>query len=206
MRNLCGVFALPALLAAAPVLSAANICPTTVNTNTDCGFILTIGTGGAVTGALVAGANSYDGSDDALVGVINNCVGIFSGAIHLTGSGNGGGIMAFDGDGICTFTNAAYCAGATTGCEGPLNTFAKINAAGTAGDVIITGLAAGSTTFFSLEGSPASIGSITRTPEPVLSCFWVPDCSVFSSFAGAGRNSGDADRRGSNIIVNGSRL
>ena len=74
--------------------------------------------------------------------------------------------MAFDGDGICTYTAAAYCASKSTKYEGPLNTFANINGSGTAGDVVITGLAAGATTFFSLEGSPASIGNITGVPEP----------------------------------------
>jgi len=157
MKNFYGVLAVLALLCVAPALSAATICPTTVNTNTDCGFILTINSGGGFTGALVAGANPYDGADDALVGVINNSGSVFNGTVHLTGSGNGGGIFGFDGDGICTYTNASYCATAATGYEGPLNTFANINGPGTAGDVVFSGLAAGATTYFSLEGSPASI-------------------------------------------------
>lgn len=152
-----------------PAAAYAVVCPTTANTNTDCGYIITIGAGGVITGAPVAGANPYDGSDDALVGVVNNSGASYTGSFTLTGSGNGGGIMAFDGDGICTFTHASYCtpAGAPTGYEGPINTFSNINANGTSGSVNITGLAAGGTTFFSLEGSPASIGNIVgATPEP----------------------------------------
>lgn len=157
---------------------AALICPTTSSTNSDCGFIITIGPGNAITGSAVAGANPYDGSDDALVGVINNSGGIFTGAITFSGSGNGGGLFAFDGDGICTYVSASYCTTAPTGYEGPLNTFTNINPAGTTGTVdfsTLGGIADGATTFFSLEGSPASIiaggglGGIpggTTTPEP----------------------------------------
>jgi len=159
-------------LFAAGSARAATICPVTVNTNTDCGFILTIGSGGTVTGAAVAGANAYDGSDDALVGIINNSGATFTGSIALSGSGTGGGIFEFEGDGICIYTNAAYCATAATGYEGPITTFSGINAAGTSGLVNVVGLAAGATTYFSLESSPASItggGGITvggSTPEP----------------------------------------
>lgn len=163
-------------LFAAAIMSvpvSAAVCPTTASTNTDCGYILTIGTGGTVTGAAVAGANAYDGSDDALVGVVNNSGASYTGSITLTGSGNGGGIFDFDGDGICTFTNAAYCATAPTGYEGPINTFSNIKTTTVfddTGSVNIAGLAAGSTTYFSLESSPSSIGGGiivgNGTPEP----------------------------------------
>ena len=146
----------------------ALICPTTLNTNSDCGYILTIGTGGVITGAPVPGAAPYDGSDDALVGVINNSGAVYTGSFVLSGSGNGGGLFAFDGDGICAYVSASYCSHVSTGYEGPLNTFSGINGPGTMGTVNITGLAAGGTTFFSLEGSPASIVVTPPnvTPEP----------------------------------------
>lgn len=35
---------------------AALVCPTTANTTTDCGFIITIGVGNTITGAAVTGA------------------------------------------------------------------------------------------------------------------------------------------------------
>ncbi len=132
------------------------ICPTTSNTNTDCGFILTIGPSG-ITGAAVPGANPYDGSDDALLGIVNNSGSAFTGSITLSGSGNGGGLFAFDGDGICDYVSAPYCAKAPTGYEGPLVTFANISPGGVSGDVVVTGLADGASTYFSLEGSPSSI-------------------------------------------------
>ena len=148
------------------------ICPTTANTNSDCGFILTIRTGGTITGAPVAGAHPYDGSDDALIGVVNNSGAVYTGSFTLSGSGNGGGLFGFDGDGICAYTLASYCSSKSTGYEGPLNTFSNISSNQTTGIVNITGLAAGGSTFFSLESSPASIsggGGITiggQTPEP----------------------------------------
>jgi hypothetical protein len=153
-------------LSLAATAHAAPTCPNTANTNTDCGFILTIGPGGVISGAPVAGANPYDGSDDALIGVVNNSGAAFTGSIQLSGSGNGGGLFAFDGDGICTFISCAWSH--PTGYEGPLNTFTVLNLAGTLGDVNISGLAAGATTYFSLEGSPASItvGVGPAVPEP----------------------------------------
>ena len=129
-------------------------CPTTASTNTDCGFILTIAPGGVFTGAPVAGANPYDGSDDALVGVINNSGVVFSGSITLTGSGNGGGLFGFDGDGICSFvfTGNGYCSvpgAAPTGYEGPNNTFSGINASETTGTVNFFNIPIGYMNFFS---------------------------------------------------------
>ena len=172
-----------ASLGASTSAQALPICPTTSNTNTDCGYILTIASNGGITGAAVAGAAPYDGSDDTLVGVINNMTTAFTGSIVLTGSGNGGGIFAFDGDGICTYNvngtgaKPTYCSSAAKGgsdpadYQGPINTFSGINGNGTSVFVDITGLAAGATTFFSLEGSPSSI-TISNVPEPVtLSLF-----------------------------------
>ena len=101
MKRILGTLAF--VLVGAGLASAAPICPTTSNTNTDCGYILTIGAGNTITGAAVLGAAPYDGGDDALVGVINHSGATFTGTISLSGTGNGGGIFAFDGDGICTF-------------------------------------------------------------------------------------------------------
>jgi hypothetical protein len=180
------VAALGATIASLGATSPAEaaVCPITQNTNTDCGYILTINANGSITGAAVPGANPYDGSDDALVGVINNMSTSFTGAISLSGSGNGGGIFGFDGDGICTFvysgnaSTLSYCSFSQKNgndpadYQGPINTFSNINFAQTSGDVDITGLAAGASTFFSLEGSPASLSINTQVPEPVtLSLF-----------------------------------
>lgn len=160
---------------------ASTTCPTTVNTNTDCGYIITIASNGSLSGAAVSGANPYDGSDDALIGVVNNMTTAYTGSFTLTGSGNGGGLFALDGDGICNVAatggaSVAYCASghSTDPADyyGPLSTYSSIHTTSVfddTGTVTITGLGAGASTFFSLESSPASFGTIVigpATPEP----------------------------------------
>lgn len=86
--------------------AAAAICPTTSNTNTDCGYILTIQPDGTVTGSSVANARPYDGSDDVLVGVVNDSSSTFTGPVTLSSMRD---IFGFDGDGICYYTKASYC-------------------------------------------------------------------------------------------------
>ena len=152
---------------------SASVCPTTANTNSDCGYVITIGANGAITGSVVPGAAPYDGSDDSLIGVINDSSAIFSGSINLTGND----IFGFDGDGICTFIAntpaGSYCSAAAAAgvdpddYEGPLTTFSNYNP--DSGTVNISGLAAGESTFFSLEGAPQDL-NITVTPEPAT---WV---------------------------------
>src|SRR6185312_8146610 len=104
---------------------------------------------------------AYDGSDDALIGVINNSGSVYTGSFTLTGSGNGGGLFDFENDGICTFsfTGNGYCtASQTNGTDpqdyyGPLSTYTNIGTTSVfhdTGTVNITGLAAGASTFFSL--------------------------------------------------------
>jgi hypothetical protein len=181
MKNIYGALTLLAILSVAPVLSG-SICPSTTSTNTDCGFIITIAANGSITGAGVAGAEAYDGigGDDVLIGIFNHKTTAFTGTIHLSGSGNGGGLFGFDGDGICngSFPNATNCPVTSYKYEGPLTSFSNITGVGcvvtatanssgcTNGDVTITGLAAGLTTYFSLESSPNGISIIVGPPVP----------------------------------------
>jgi PEP-CTERM motif len=105
----------------------------------------------------------YDGADDTQVGVK-----VLSGAtIHslsLTGTTN---VFGFDGDGITTY-GAPGNTSDTSGYGGPITFFTNINGAMTSGTAnFIGGLAPGSSTFFSLEGPPSSIGTVTpMVPEP----------------------------------------
>jgi hypothetical protein len=170
---------------------ATPVCPN-VGVGTDCGVLFVFGSGGTLTTLNTNGAAytygsyggtintaPYDGGDDAIVGVLN-LSGVTLAGMTLTGSGNGGGIFAFDGDGQQAYSGGvAYTPPAPyafTGYEGPNTAFTNINLLGTSGDVVfIGGLASGSALWFSLEGSPASIGgNITGTgsdaggtvPEP----------------------------------------
>ena len=193
-----------AMLAAAAGLAptpvqAAPVCPVTANTNSDCGFIITIGAGNVITGAAVANANPYDGSDDALIGVVNASGAVYTGSFILSGTGDGGGLFGFDGDGICTFTTlAAYChtASASTGYEGPLNTFLSISPDQTTGTVSFAGLGIGigASTFFSLEGSPASIVASGGIGTPVTTQTGVPEPATLA-ILGAGLIGMMATRR-----------
>ena len=183
MKQSLWAFALFVGFGSVHALSASTICPTTFNTNTDCGYMVTINADGSITGAVVAGANPYDGADDALVGVVNNSAGVFNSSFTLSSSSSD--IFGFDGDGICTFIGpggsepsslGSYCtisqaSGVDPGdYQGPLNTFSNIMNFNETGTVNIAGLGAGQTTFFSLEGAPADIGGgiiVTGgTPEP----------------------------------------
>jgi hypothetical protein len=163
-------------LSAAPMFTQ---CPAT-GVNTGCEFLITINSDGTVT---VAGdTNSpnngpYDGSEDTLVGVLNNSRNIIT-SIPLTSSTT---IFGFDGDGPCTQTIApASCPssagfpGDSTGYGGPGVTFSAISADKTSGTVNFTGIAPGGIAWFSLEealtvsqinpGTPN--GGPTGMPEP----------------------------------------
>jgi hypothetical protein len=92
-----------------------------------------------------------------LVGVVKNSGMVYTGSIALSGSSNGGGLFAFNGDGICGYASASYCSTAPTGYQGPNNPFSGINSAKTSGLVVFTNVGIGTTSFFSLESSPSSI-------------------------------------------------
>ncbi len=134
----------------------------------------------------ILSSQTYDGSDDVEVGLINNSSTTQT-SFTLSGSGNGGGLFAFDGDGIgngnYTDANTGLATpgnpGDPTGYGGPGVTYSNINAAETSGQVNFS-LAPGAYTYFSLESSPDSInqgggisigggggaGGGTAVPEP----------------------------------------
>jgi hypothetical protein len=151
-------------------------------TTSDCTDLITVAKNGSVSTSNPSGKNSYDGSDDALVAIINNSTTLIS-AIHLTGGtpGVGSGIFGFDGDGGCdtarfTWVGAANCS-VTTGNNNYADsahgafagvTFKNINANFTAGDVFFsTPLGQGGVAEWTLERPAGSISSITIDPPSV---------------------------------------
>lgn len=174
--------------APAPV---AGVCPNTTFLSNggecDTEFVLD------ATGTLFDLSNSttpYEGSDDQLVGVINEDPSFVIGGITVTGPS---GLFGFDGDGICTYgtgnafgNTPATPAGLLSYCttsqldgvdpgdyQGPTTTFSGINGAESAGTAnFSTPLTVGENTFFSLELSPTAGGGIggsvtpSPTPEP----------------------------------------
>jgi hypothetical protein len=186
------------ILAGAAVFGGATPATATVcapvGLDTDCRLTITLNPGGTGTiSTNTAQAPAYDGSDDTLVGVVNNS-GQTVTSIRLNGGANP--IFAFEGDGLGANpnptsglagafgasppagenTNASHgptysgtdSTGANFDLSGPLNSFSNI--VGNVGNVNFPGgLAAGATAFFSLE-EPLTAASftvvVTPTPEP----------------------------------------
>ncbi len=148
--------------------NAADICPA-YGAAPGCNEVITVNADRTftVTGVPVNGTN-YDGSDDALVGIVNNSSAVVS-SISL--NGNGVDIFGFDGDGIDTFGSPGNSID-DTGYGGPDSYFTNISADQTTGLVnFLTPLAAnGGNTYFSLEqafdaAAPPTPGPAV-TPEP----------------------------------------
>jgi hypothetical protein len=163
------------LMVAAPTPAQANVCPVITDTQgfgaSDCNVLLTINADGSVTATNPAGVSTYDGSDDAMIGILNNSSTTLNHILVHGSAAFGGSFGGMDGDGIC---ETSRFSGAACGSSPQNTTFdyapdgitlTAISA--TDGYVDIAGgLAPGQGLYFSLE-APASISSITiSTPEP----------------------------------------
>ncbi len=155
-----------AALALAPTQARASVCPTTSFSPGGCNLTITFSGSGTTTA--FGPETNYDGVEDALVGVVNNTSHVIN-SFKISGSG----IFGFDGDGISVFggVNPPVVVAPgnpdTTGYGGPLGFFTNIS--GNTGTVnFFGGLAAGSSTFFSLEEAISLTSTITihPTPEP----------------------------------------
>jgi PEP-CTERM motif-containing protein len=148
---------------------------------TTCNVVITAGPGGAFT-TTVPNAAPYDGSDDNLVGVINNSGHTIT-SLSFTGSGTGGGFFAFDNDGLQSFVAADGGAPDTTGYGGKVSTTANFDPAGPndsftgihtvsvfddSGTVVFgaSGIPNGGSGYFSLEAPPSINITPVATPEP----------------------------------------
>jgi hypothetical protein len=101
----------------------------------------------------------FDGSDDTLVGIVNDS----SASVKaVTVSGPGSDLSGFDGDGICsgdygTWAGSSGCPYGPTGYEGPGTSFVTSPSLPDSAEVDFTGgLAAGKSAYFSLEGALAT--------------------------------------------------
>jgi hypothetical protein len=103
-----------AAILAAPVMvpsAQAGVCPTTPFTHTDatfggCNLVVTFNADGSVATSVPASATTtYDGNDDALIGVVNHSGHTIS-SFMITATG----IFGFDRDGIDTFTGVTNTA------------------------------------------------------------------------------------------------
>jgi hypothetical protein len=160
-----------------------GICPGVATTNnfshapdagaTGCNVVITIAANGSISTA-VLDSSPYDGSEDTLVGVVNNSSSVIT-SLNITGSS----IFGFDGDGICIYSfsgngfSNSYCtvsqaSGNDPGdYQGPTSTFTITNSS--AGTVHFSpGIAgSGGSSYFSLEEPPTANLIVTSgVPEP----------------------------------------
>jgi hypothetical protein len=159
-------------LLAPAVALAGTICPAVsssgITGTTGCDTLITVNSDSSLS-ITFPSLVPYDGSEDNLIGIINNSSSPVS-AITLNGGANP--IFSFDGDGIDTFVSGSN-ASDTTGYGGPNSFFTGINSGATAGTVnFVTALAgSGGQTYFSLELAPGGAGTIGgsvggQVPEP----------------------------------------
>ena len=171
----------PLFLAGAIVSASAQTptCPM-ANAASGCNTTIVINPNGSLTVAAGSGSVPYDGSDDNLVGILNNS-GSKVNSITLSGYGADGGIFAFDGDGIDGYLGIAVNSmdASSGGYGGPVSYFTNLSQTVVPYDTgnvnFIGGLANGAQTYFSLEDSfteavitptPVSPGAPSSVPEP----------------------------------------
>jgi hypothetical protein len=168
MATLGGIVAIPSGPAKA---ASQTICPATPFTNSattppNCNLVVTFNADGSVTTTIPTGATSnYDGTEDALIGVVNNT------SLPITSfTISGSGIFGFDGDGIDTFTGVGRAGNNpdNSGYGGPDASFTFSNV--DTGTVTFNngGIDPGGSDYFSLEepisaNAPPIIGA---APEP----------------------------------------
>jgi hypothetical protein len=168
---------------------AATICPGVGIIGAGCNEIITLNANGTVT--ISEGAypgTPYDGSDDQIVGVVNNTTKPAFGVV-ITGPGIG----EFDGDGPWSYQIGGY--GSDTGCmtagtqinpcltpsvvaatgagsdfgdpsdySGPNNIFSDFASLNSVTDTFASPLAPGGSTYFGLEEAPTIPPSIIPHP------------------------------------------
>jgi len=157
---LLGFYAAPA--SAAPPTTPFTQCPA-VGASPSCQILVVINPNRSVSVLGDPSVHVYDGSDDTLVGVVNQSS---APVAALTVTGPGTGLGGLDGDGLCTF-GVAGCPFGTTGYEGPGTTIVLDPALPDSAEVDFTGgLKAGASTYLSLEGALTS-AQLTARQGPI---------------------------------------
>jgi hypothetical protein len=142
-------------------------------TNSAVAFLIVFNADGTISVYHDANVPVYDGTEDTLIGALNNSSSSVS-STHLTSSLTAFG---FDGDGIDTYTHGSGTSnGSDTsdgGYGGPISFFTNIAANQMSGDVnFLGGLAPGASTYFSLEenlnGGTIIVGSAAPEPATVV--------------------------------------
>jgi hypothetical protein len=175
---LSALFAAASTMAIASPANAAGECPS-LGLSPDCSVVITINANGSNTITLT-GIGPYDGSEDSLVGVVNNGLTPLM-SLFLSGPS----IFGFDGDGAGLL--AAGGPFGPTGYEGPNTSFTVVDANSGTVNFLGGGIPTGGTAWFSLEedlsaaGVPITIGAV---PEPTT---WMTMLLGFGAIGGAVR-------------------
>lgn len=146
----------------------ASVCPTLAfdpnSLDGACNLTINFNANGSITTTGIGG--NYDGSDDALIGVVNNSGHTIT-SFHLSGDY----IFGFDGDGINEWQDLPNNSKDTSlgGYGGPLGYFTGVTGDDSSGTVnFIGGIPNGGSTYFSLEESVNLTAPpvATGVPEP----------------------------------------
>jgi hypothetical protein len=133
-------------------------CPS-IGASPSCEILLVVNADNTVTVVGDPSVGTFDGSDDTLVGIVNNSA---KSVDAVTVSGPSSDLSGFDGDGICsgdygTWNGSSGCPYGPTGYEGPGTSFVVNSSMPDSAEVDFTqGLAPGKWAYFSLEGALAS--------------------------------------------------
>jgi hypothetical protein len=164
--------AIPAGAATAPAPPFTE-CPA-IGASPSCEILLVVNADNTVSVEGDPSVGPFDGSDDTLVGIINDST---TAVKAITVSGPGSDLSGFDGDGICsgdygTWTGSTGCPYGSTGYEGPGTSFVTDSSLPDSAEVDFTGgLALGKSAYFSLEGALTSAALTAR--EGGLSTFTI---------------------------------
>jgi hypothetical protein len=153
----CGAAAVPADAATAPSPPFTE-CPP-IGASPSCEILLVVNADNSVSVLGDPSVGTFDGSDDTLVGIVNDSA---TAVNAVTVSGPGSDLSGFDGDGICSgdygsWNGSAQCPYGPTGYEGPGTSFVTDPSLPDSAEVDFTGgLAPGASAYFSLEGALTS--------------------------------------------------
>lgn len=144
-------------------------CPA-IGSAPGCEILLVVNANGTVNVQGDSSVGPFDGSDDTLVGIVNDSS---STVKAVTVSGPGSGLSGFDGDGICSGSYGAWngssgCPYGPTGYEAPKTSFVTSPSLPDSAEVDFTGgLTPGGTAYFSLEGALTS-AQLTARQGPLV--------------------------------------
>lgn len=184
--------ALVAALGSAGTASAAGSTPAppfgecpAIGHSPSCEILLVVNADNSVTVLGDPSVGTFDGSDDTLVGIVNDSSSTVK-AVTVTGPGSG--LSGFDGDGICSgdygaWSGSANCPYGPTGYEGTGTSVVTDPSLPDSAEVDFKGgLAPNGTAYFSLEGALTSAELTAR--EGPLKCQGVTASGVGSASGG----------------------